>query len=118
MIRWMLVLGCYGFVVSPASAGGQWSAETCRHLQEVKVQIKSQDVDNYFKSVQVFPVLLHQRAYCGSSVRGEIEATAEIIIIKAGGPANVTVETKSRDSSPSPPQPPPAHVLRHNANGL
>ena len=48
MKKLLLVLGCYGFVVSPALAAERWSAETCGHLQE---NVMAQKLSPYQKGV-------------------------------------------------------------------
>jgi hypothetical protein len=113
MKKLLLVLGCYGLVVSSVAADERWSAETCRHLQEMKVEIKAQDVDEQFKSIQLFAVLLRQAKHCDPSVVGEIERTVKIL--KAADEANLKAlkdasspalqRQPQRQSQPQPRQP-------------
>jgi hypothetical protein len=55
-MRWCAIfLGCYGFVVGPASAGERWSAETCRHLEEVRAGVLAMKLDAYYTAMWSSP---------------------------------------------------------------
>jgi hypothetical protein len=85
MKRIALVLGCYGLMVGSAAATERWSAETCKHLQEMKAFIRSQKADEYYKATQVWPVLIFERTRCTVAVQGEVDAVGALL--EAGDPA-------------------------------
>lgn len=77
-MRWLVVLGCYGLMVGSAAAG-EWSTETCRHLQEIKADIRAdKEVSSPTRSAQLLPILLRQADHCtGSIPRATLAAELE-----------------------------------------
>jgi hypothetical protein len=62
---WVLVLGLCS---SPAFAG-QWSADACQRLQEIKDDIRAtSEYDIRTRSAMIFPILEHQIDNCGGHI--------------------------------------------------
>ena len=74
MKRWTLALGCYGFMVCAAQAGERWSAETCKHLQEMKAETYAAGLARDQTSWMLTPILKFQRDKCGVDTKAEFEA--------------------------------------------
>ena len=83
MVRWLLVLGCYGFVVWPAAAREPWSEDTCQHLREIKAHINAnKEFGTWVRAVMVVPIMESQAEHCELPSDSEFEAAEKIV--KAG----------------------------------
>lgn len=86
-------------VSSAAHAADRWPAETCKHLQEMKSFVIRQDIDEYFRSAELVPILIYQRDKCGVDNHSEIKARQEIIV--RGDPNAKTVVRRSAPAAES-----------------
>jgi hypothetical protein len=89
MNKILVVIACYVFVVGPAQAGDRRSAESCKHLQEMKVTAKGVSrAEARFWAL--LPILTAQQNRCG------VDVSAEFAAAKAAGGAEIDVETRGR----------------------
>jgi hypothetical protein len=94
---WTLVLGCYGFLAGPAMAGERWSAESCKHLQEMKADTYAAQYGPEITQWQLIPILLFQKTHCGIDTQAELIAAQE---------AAKRVRLERRGASSPPPRQP------------
>ena len=101
MKKILLVLGCLGLVVCPAMAGERWSAESCKHLQEMKADTYANASGTRgmreFLAFELTPILLFQKSHCGIDTLAELEA--------AQGENKRARQERRGASSPAPRQP-------------
>jgi hypothetical protein len=81
MMRILMVLGCFGLVVGSAQAG-QWSAETCGHLEEMRIEVLAMDMSPYYRAMWSLPILTNQHTKCGVVNQKEFEAA--LAVVKVG----------------------------------
>jgi hypothetical protein len=87
MKKILVVLACYGFVVSPAMGGERWSPETCKHLQEIRDAVvggPKTGANEYQKALMLIPIRANIYAKCGGTNQADIDAGQAVI--KAGDP--------------------------------
>jgi hypothetical protein len=93
MKKILVGLGCYGLAVASATAGeAKWSAETCKHLQEIRDGIVSgpnTKATAYQKAVMLIPVRGNIFGQCGGANQADIDAGQAVL--KAGDPAYTNV---------------------------
>lgn len=81
MKKILTVLGCCGFVVCPAVAGSRWSAETCKHLQEMRSVVLSPPAKyDSFAATQLVPILMHLKNNCGIGTEAEFDANTDLAL--------------------------------------
>jgi hypothetical protein len=87
MKKLVMVLGCYGLLVGSASAGERWSAESCRHLKEMKADTYGGNENPSRLAWQLLPILRFERDKCGVDISGEFAALRAGVDHKGGPPA-------------------------------
>jgi hypothetical protein len=91
MKKILMVLGCYVFVAGPAQAGERWSAESCKHLQEMKADTYAEATGSEFLVWKLIPILFFQTKRCGVDTQAELaaagEASKQARLARSGGRA-------------------------------
>lgn len=83
MKKWIMVSGCYGLMFGAAQAG-QWSAESCRHLQEMKASTYARNIVGARERFwSVAAILLAQQDGCGVDIRAELNAAKAAALAEA-----------------------------------
>jgi hypothetical protein len=85
MKLWMVV-GCYGLMVGAAHAE-RWSAESCKHLQEMKADVYAGKLPEDVKSSMLAPILKYQSWKCGVDTKEEFSAGQSALTPRAEKPA-------------------------------
>lgn len=76
-MKWIMVLGFSGLMVGSAGAGERWSAESCKHLQEMKADTYAEATGSEFLVWKLIPILYFQKRSCGIDTQAELAAVAE-----------------------------------------
>jgi hypothetical protein len=77
MKRILMVVASYGLVVASAQAGERWSAESCKHLQEMKADTYAAQYGPEITQWQLVPILLFQKRHCGVDTQAELIAAQD-----------------------------------------
>jgi hypothetical protein len=97
-MKWVLILGCFGFVVGPAGAGERWPAKYCAELGKLRAILETGDTP-VARAHERFGVLLLQQTHCGMDVQAIIDAdNAELS--RAEAPREKSVRTAPRPRQP------------------
>lgn len=105
MKKILMVLGCYGFVVSSAEAGDRWPPGPCADLAQRRALIEKAGLLGTDKPMARVGLLLLQRDHCGVSVKAELAAD------RAQLQAEVTNAENALKRQPARPAPEPRRPL-------
>lgn len=104
MKQLLLVLGCYGFVVSPAAAGERWPANVCNELLRAQHILETGDQSAETRADKRFGLLLLRGAHCGVAVDAELAAD-RAVVVAPGGRGDARTQPAAPKSAPQPRQP-------------
>jgi hypothetical protein len=96
-MKWVLVLGCYGLMLGAAPAGERWSAESCKHLQEMKAETYALNLESAKSRFWALRAVLNAQAVgCGIDTMPEFNAA------KAAALAETSDRRRARAAPPRP----------------
>lgn len=79
MVRFVLVLACYGFAVGSAEAANRWPPEVCKDLMRARQIMEAGKQSAEGRAERRFSILLLQEAHCGVSIQADLDADDRVI---------------------------------------
>jgi hypothetical protein len=70
-----------------------WSAETCGHMEEMRVQVVGMDLSPYERAMWSLPILINLHAKCG--VQNQMEFNSAKALMKTGDPSAASPPRKN-----------------------